>query len=104
MFKFLRSNAKFFYWVIAGTFVAFIFLAWGMDVAGGGGMGAGRAPDAIGEVNGMPLRAWQYEQAVQDLQQTYRRNAPNLELTANQLALVRDQAWDRLVRDAILAD
>ena len=26
MFKFLRSQAKVFYWVIAGTFILFLFL------------------------------------------------------------------------------
>ncbi len=102
MFKFLRSNAKFFYWIIAATFVAFIFLAWGMDVAGSRG-GAPQGSDAVGEVNGTAISAWQYDRAVQQMQQTYRQNAPGRELTANQVALARAQAWDQLVREAILA-
>ncbi len=101
MFKFLRSNAKFFYWIIAATFVAFIFLAWGMDVAGSRG-GAPQGGNAVGEVNGVAISAWQYDRAVQQMQQTYRQNAPGRELTANQVALARDQAWDQLVREAIL--
>ena len=51
MFKFLRSNAKFFYWVIAATFIAFIFVAWGMDVAGSGS-GPNRGSTVVGSVNG----------------------------------------------------
>jgi peptidyl-prolyl cis-trans isomerase D len=102
MFKFLRSNAKFFYWIIAATFVAFIFLAWGMDVAGSRG-GAPRGGDTIGEVNGQPISAWQYDRAVQTIQENFRRNAQGRELTTNQVALARAQAWDQMVREAILA-
>ncbi|MDD5718740.1 MAG: SurA N-terminal domain-containing protein, partial [Candidatus Krumholzibacteria bacterium] len=66
MFKFLRSNAKYFYWVIAATFVAFIFLAWGMDFAGGGGSGGGRRSDTVGSINGVAISAWSYDRAVQE--------------------------------------
>jgi len=99
MFKFLRSNAKFFYWIIAATFVAFIFLAWGMDVAGQRAPGGG---DTVGEVNGMAISAWQYDRAVQELQANYRRNAPDRDLTVNQATLAREQAWEQLLREAIL--
>ncbi len=101
MFKFLRSNAKFFYWVIAATFIAFIFVAWGMDVAGGGGA-AGPAIGSIGSVDGVDISAQQYEMAVQQIQAGMRRNNPDRPLTANQVALAREQAWDQVVRETIL--
>jgi parvulin-like peptidyl-prolyl isomerase len=102
MFKFLRSNAKFFYWIIAATFIGFIFLAWGMDAAGGRGAAQRRA--AVGEVNGMEISAAVYDRTVRDIQATYRRNAPDRPLTANQVALARDQAWDQLVNSQLMRE
>lgn len=102
MFKFLRSNAKFFYWIIAATFIAFIFVAWGMDVAGG--RSASRRGNAVGAVNGVEISAMRYERAVQDLQANMRRNNPDRPLTANQVAMAQDQAWDQLVREQIMLD
>ena len=101
MFKFLRSNAKFFYWVIAATFVAFIFLAWGMDIAGGGSGSVSR--NAVGSVDGVEIPAWSYDRAVQEIQNGMRAQQPDRALTANQVAAARDQAWDQLVRQQILA-
>lgn len=98
MFKFLRSNAKFFYWVIAATFVAFIFLAWGMDMAGGG---AGQQVH-VGKINGVDIPAWSFDRAVQEVQADMRRQAPDRTLTPNQVALAREQAWDQIVREHIL--
>lgn len=102
MFKFLRSNAKFFYWIIAATFIGFIFLAWGMDAAGGRGM-AQQGP-SVGSVNGMEITAAAYDQAVRNIQSSYRRNAPDRTLTANQEAMARDQAWNQLVRERLLSE
>jgi len=100
MFKFLRTNAKFLYWVIAITFVGFIFLAWGMDFAGGGGGGQG--PGTIGKINGVEIPAWNYDRALQDIQADMRRQSPDRSLTPNQMALAQDQAWEQIVREQIL--
>ena len=101
MFKFLRSNAKFFYWIIAATFIAFIFVAWGMDVAGGRG-GAGRGPTVVGSVNGVDIPAQSYQATVRQLQANMTRTNPDRALNANQVATSREQAWDQLVREVIL--
>jgi len=99
MFKFLRSQAKYFYWVIAATFVAFIFLAWGMDVMGRRGP---QAPaEAAGVVNGVEISWQQYEQTARQVEQQLRYQQQDRELTANQRAMAREQAWDQLVRQAI---
>ena len=101
MFKFLRSNAKFFYWIIAATFIAFIFVAWGMDVSGTRG-GPGQGSAAIGSVNGTDIPAFAYDRAVREVQASMRQNAPDRPLSANQVALAQDQAWEGLVREAIM--
>lgn len=101
MFKFLRSNAKFFYWIIAATFIAFIFLAWGMDVAGQKSTG-GRAGAVVGKVDGVEISAYAYDSTVREIQASFRRNAPDRPLNANQVALAQQQAWDQLVREQIM--
>ncbi len=102
MFKFLRSNAKFFYWIIAATFIAFIFVAWGMDVAGSGG--ARQGSSTIGSVNGIEITGFAYDRAVREVQATMRRNAPDRPITANQAAMAQDQAWEQLVRERIMLE
>ena len=99
MFKFLRSNAKFFYWIIAATFVGFIFLMWGMDIGGGSGRGQRHA---VGSVDGVEISAWHFERTVQEIQAGMRRQNPDRPLTVNQITLSRDQAWDQMVRSSIL--
>ncbi len=105
MFKFLRSRAKVFYWVIAATFIAFIFLAWGMDVTGGRGRGAGagrQGGNAVGTVNGVEITYPQYEQAIRNLEANMKYRNPNLELNENQRAMLREQAWDQAVRSVLV--
>jgi peptidyl-prolyl cis-trans isomerase D len=106
MFKFLRSRAKVFYWVIAATFIAFIFLAWGMDVMGGrggrSGRGAGQASNAVGSVNGVEITYPQYEQTIRNLESNMKYRNPNLEMNDNQRAMLREQAWDQVVRSVLV--
>lgn len=101
MFKFLRSNAKFFYWIIAATFIAFIFVAWGMDVAGSRG-GAARGGTAVGSVNGIEISAQAYDRAVRNAQNSMSQNAPDRTLNANQVALAQEQAWNGLIREVLM--
>lgn len=101
MFKFLRSNAKFFYWVIAATFIAFIFVAWGMDMSGS--PAPGRAGQPVGAVGGVEIPASVYDSTVREIQAQMRRNLPDGNLTNNQVAMAREQAWEQIVRDRIMA-
>jgi parvulin-like peptidyl-prolyl isomerase len=102
MFKFLRSNAKFFYWIIAGTFIAFIFVAWGMDVAGSRGMRQGTT--SVGAVNGVEISGFAYDRAVREMQASMRSNAPDQPITANQAAIAQEQAWEQLVRERLMLE
>jgi peptidyl-prolyl cis-trans isomerase D len=104
MFKFLRSKAKVFYWVIAATFIAFIFLAWGMDLTGRRGrqQGGPQHGNTIGSVNGVDIAYPQYEQAIRNLESNLKNRNPNLELNENQRAMLREQAWDQVVRSVVV--
>ena len=102
MFKFLRSRAKVFYWVIAASFIAFIFLAWGMDYNANRGGGGGQSANAAGSVNGVDIAYSAYEQTVRNLETNLKYRNPNLELNENQRAMLREQAWDEVVRSALV--
>lgn len=101
MFKLLRSKAKVFYWVIAASFILFIFLAWGMDFTGVGGGQPRQDTGVMGSVNGLPITAYEYDSAVQGYLGRLRQQDPNRELTAGQLARVREDTWNALVQDRI---
>lgn len=101
MFKLLRSKAKVFYWVIAASFILFLFL--------GGLTGRGcQAPGTrqiqagiIATVNGIDISGQQYDFAVRQQTAMLRQQNGDNVLTANQHAIARERAWDVLVRTAI---
>ncbi|MFO7653154.1 MAG: peptidylprolyl isomerase [Candidatus Krumholzibacteriia bacterium] len=101
MFKFLRSKAKVFYWVIAASFILFIFLAWGMDVAGSRGGSGQMSGGTAGTVNGETITVEQWQQMVRRMQANLRRQASDREVTSNQLEAAAEQAWEQLVRGTI---
>lgn len=100
MFQFLRSRAKLIYWVIALSFLAFVYIGFG-DAGcdrGGGQMTAG----VVGTVNGRPISAEQYDGAVRQQVAMLRQQAPDREINANQYAAAQDRAWDSLVQQVII--
>ncbi len=102
MFQFLRSQAKMFYWVIAGSFVLFGFFMYAGDTGcragGSGAAGAG----IIGTVNGEPLSAQNYDLAVRQQVAAMRQQSPERELNSNQYAMAQDRAWTLMVQDALI--
>lgn len=102
MFKLLRSRAKIFYWVIAASFILFIFLAWGMDFTSGRGGPRGE-PDVVGSVNGAPISILEWNEAYQNYLARMRQQNPEQTLTPNQHAQAREQVWQYFLRDRIEA-
>jgi parvulin-like peptidyl-prolyl isomerase len=101
MFKFLRSQAKVFYWVIAATFILFLFLG-GMTGRGCQAPGTRQAePGVVGYVNGQRITSQQYQFALSQQMGMMRQQAQGRELTSNQVAMAAQQAWDALVQNAI---
>ncbi len=103
MFKFLRSQAKVFYWVIAGSFVLFLVLG-GLTGRGCQAPGTSKKyePGVIGKVNGTKLMAQAYDQAVKQQTDMLHQQFPDRELTADQFAMARQRGWDELVQDALV--
>ncbi len=86
MFKFLRSQAKLFYWVIAGTFILFLFLG---GMTGRGCQAPGSAsiePGVVGSVNGDKIMSQQFDYAVRQQLALMRQQTNNQDLNANQYA------------------
>lgn len=103
MFQFLRSRAKLFYWVIAGSFVLFGFFMYAGNDAGcrSSRAGAGGA-GIIGTVDGTPLSAQAYDLSVRQQAAAMRQQSPERELNANQYAMAQQRAWEALVQDALI--
>ncbi len=102
MFKFLRSQAKVFYWVIAGSFVLFLILG-GLTGRGCQAPGTKRyEPGVIGKVNGTKLMSQQYDSAARQQVASLRKQSPDRDLNADQYAMARQRAWDDLVQNALI--
>jgi len=102
MFKFLRSQAKIFYWVIAATFILFLFLG-GLTGRGCQAPGVRQMEQGvIGKVNGFAVSARSYDNMVRQQTGSMRQQAAGNELTSNQYAMARDRAWNALVQDAVI--
>lgn len=102
MFKLLRSKAKIFYWIIAGTFILFLFLG---GMTGRGCQAPGTAniePGVIGSVNGDKITGEQFDYAVRQQVTQMRQQGGNQDLNANQYAAANQQAWDALVRNLLI--
>lgn len=100
MFQFLRSRAKVFYWVIAVSFLAFVYIGFGD--AGCNRGGNQMASGVIGTVNGQQITAEAYDAAVRQQVAMMRQQAPDREINANQYAAAQDRAWDSLIQQIII--
>jgi len=102
MFKFLRSQAKVFYWVIAASFLLFLGLG-GMTSRGCHAPGSRTIdPGVMGSVNGVKITSQQYDFAVRQQTAQMRQQNGDRELTANSYAQAEDRAWDSLVRNLLI--
>ena len=102
MFQFLRSQAKMFYWFIAGSFAIFGFFMYAGDNLSCSKKTTRREAGIIGSVNGERLTAQAYDQAVRQQLNAMRQQSPDREVTANQVAMAQDRAWETLVQNAIV--
>ena len=102
MFKFLRSKAKIFYWVIAATFILFLFLG-GLTGRGCQPPGSGKyEAGVIGSVNGTRIMSQEFEFTYRQQLAQMRQGANTRDLTSNQYASARQMAWDYMVRNIII--
>jgi peptidyl-prolyl cis-trans isomerase D len=102
MFKFLRSQAKIFYWVIAATFILFLFLG-GMTGRGCQPPGSNQLEAGVlGTVNGVNITGQEYDYTYRQTLAQMRQGAAARELNPNQFAQARDMAWDYMIRNILV--
>jgi len=102
MFKLLRQKAKIFYWIIAGSFILFLFLG---GMTGRGCQAPGTVnldPGVIGSVNGDQVTGQEYDFAVRQQINQMRNQNNSQPMTANQFEIARQRAWDSLVQNLII--
>ncbi|MDO9693873.1 MAG: peptidylprolyl isomerase [Candidatus Latescibacteria bacterium] len=97
MFQLLRSRAKFFYWIIAISFILFTFVVWGAQ-CNDSNMGGGSAPQVLGKINGEKISVSEWDDAYRGYLAQMRQQYGGAALTANQEAVAAETVWQSLLR------
>ncbi len=102
MMQTLRKYMKHVMWIVAVTFIATIVFSWGMG--GFKKRGDQAETGVIGVING---RKVMYQQFATTLEQEYKkvRESENTdELSEYRRSSIRDQVWNNMVREMVMAD
>ncbi len=97
MFQLLRSRAKFFYWIIAISFILFTFVVWGAQ-CNDTNMGGGSAPQVLGKINGEKISVSEWDDAYRGYLAQMRQQYGGAALTANQEAVAAETVWQSMLR------
>ena len=98
MMQMIRSNVgKLVTVIIVGGFLVWMVFGIGMEVTGAGGL----RPGELGSVNGEPISVEAYQQAVNALSEQARQQTGG-RITAEQQAQIDEEAWNRLVQEALI--
>lgn len=101
MLQSLRNNMKLILLIVLIAFLATIVFSWGM----GGFKSRNKAQQGIvGVVAGQKIMYQQFQSAVQEkLEERKAQNTDEQDLTDYQKKMVRDQAWEEMVQNVLLA-
>lgn len=98
MFKLLRSRAKFFYWIIASSFILFTFIVWGAQCNQNPRQPTSNLPAVAGSVDGRDITWQEWDNSYRNYLQQYQQQMQGRQLTQNQVIQAADMVWDQLVR------
>lgn len=102
MMQTLRKYMKHVMWIVAVTFIATIVFSWGMG--GFKKRGVQAESGVVGVING---RKVMYQQFAATLEQEYkkvRETEKTDELSEYRRSSIRDQVWNNMVREMVMAD
>ncbi len=105
MFEMLRSQAKIFYWIIAASFILFgVVFSYGGSLSGcdQSKPGARSESGVVGKINGQAISGPQFERMYSQVLAYTRNQSQGREMNANQYASAREQAWNQLLRQAVV--
>ena len=97
MFKLLRSRAKFFYWIIAVSFILFTFIVWGAQCNRQDGS-RDQGPTWIGSINGVQITTVEWDSTLRNYTARLREAYQTSALTINQRAQAVETVWNGLLR------
>ncbi len=98
MFKFLRSRAKIMFWIIIVTFVASIFILWGMQAGGSKSGRNNNEVSTIGSINGIKITGQEWQFYYQNYINRWKQQSQGQPLTANQYVQAGEAVWDMLLK------
>ncbi len=101
MMQTLRKYMKHVMWIVAVTFVGTIIFSWGM-----GGFKTRKSmaeTGIIGSINGDQIMYQQFAQMVEDEAKRVREQEKTDDLSEYRRSAIRDQAWQQIVREKLLA-
>jgi len=101
MFKFLRSRAKVMFWIIIVTFVASIFILWGMQAGGGKSRRNSNEISSIGSINGIKITGQEWQFYYQNYINRWKQQSQGQQLTANQYVQAGESVWEGLLRNKL---
>ena len=94
----LRDKTHIILYTLLAAFLALIVFEWGMNFTGNSGKKANQA----GTVNGKVISSAQYEEAAKSITENFRRSKPGVEVTPEIEFKLQQQAWESLVKQALL--
>ncbi|MBT3317525.1 hypothetical protein HN388_06040, partial [bacterium] len=98
MFKFLRSRAKVMFWIIIVTFVASIFILWGMQAGGNKSGRNNNEVSTIGSINGIKITGQEWQYYYQNYINRWKQQSQGQPLSANQYVQAGEAVWDMLLK------
>lgn len=101
MFKFLRSRAKVMFWIIIVTFVASIFILWGMQAGGGNSSRGSNEISNIGSINGIKITGQEWQFYYQNYISRWKQQSQGQPLSANQYVQAGEAVWEGLLRNKL---
>jgi peptidyl-prolyl cis-trans isomerase D len=99
MMRAMRENAKWIFYILALAFVGWMVFDVGMGLTGQGQYGAS---DVVIKVDGMSIRAQEYQVAVSNAYEAYRQQQGSAPLTREDEEALQDQVVDDLIRRRLL--
>lgn len=94
----LRDKTHIVLFILVAAFVGLIVFEWGMNFTGPTKQRNGN----VGEVNGQPISAAQYEKLYNTASTNFRRHNPDVEITSKIDAGLREQVWSTLIDQTLL--
>jgi hypothetical protein len=97
----MRKIQKYVMWIVAVTFIGTIVFSWGM-----GGFKSRQdmvEKGIIGNINGEPVMVQQFQQLVEEEYRKAREQEKADDLNEYRRSMIRDQVWQNLVRERLLA-